>query len=61
MTRRVANKRVPRSHRIAQRIASEPALLGLCSRRLEADVRAVYGVGPTLARAAVVQARRCAA
>jgi hypothetical protein len=53
-------RRHPTAHRIARELLSAPALLALRTRRLEADIRARFGVGACTARTAVSIARSAA-
>ena len=50
----------PTAKRIAASLLSEPAVLNLRTRRLEADVRERFGVAPQTARFAVSLARKAA-
>jgi hypothetical protein len=51
---------LPTHERIAAELVRHPAILSLRTRRLEADVRALFGIGGSTARSAIAIAReRC--
>lgn len=54
------HRHYPTAKRIAASLLADRAVLNLRTRRLEADVRARFGVAPQTARYAVSLARRAA-